>query len=77
MTTDKQILELFVDQDIMQRSQVDDILGESAQSGKTILQVMVDYEIVTEEGYYQAIANSIGADYVNLADYEVPWRSSG
>ena len=72
MTTDKQILEIFVDQELMQRSQIEDVLSEAASTGKTILQVMVDYDLVNEEGYYQAIANSVGADFVSLTDYEVP-----
>ena len=54
------------------RSQVEDLLAEIANSGKTLPQVMSDYEIADQEQYYQTIADSIGADYVDLADYEVP-----
>jgi type IV pilus assembly protein PilB len=34
--------------------------------------VLVDYQAVTEEGYYQSIANAIGAEYVNLKDFTPP-----
>ena len=72
MTTDQQILDLFVEQGIAQRSQIEDILAEITNSGKTLLHVLVDFELIDEDGYYQTIADSIGADYVKLADYEVP-----
>ena len=72
MTTDAQILDLFVEQGIVQRSQIDDILSEITNSGKTLLQVMTDFELVEEDSYYQTIADSIGADYVKLANYDVP-----
>ncbi len=72
MTTDQQILDIFVDRSLVQRSQTEDILSEMNNSGKTLIQVMVDFEIVNEEQFYRTIADSIGADYVDLGDYEVP-----
>ena len=72
MTTDQQIIDLFVEQGLVQRSGVEDLLAEVNNSGKTLLQVMTDFEIVDEEQYHRTIADSIGADYVRLDDYEVP-----
>ena len=72
MTTDQQILDLFVDQGVVQRSQTEDLLAEIANAGKTLPQVMADYEIADQEQYYRTIADSIGADFVDLGDYEVP-----
>ena len=72
MTTDQQILDVLVDQGLAQRSQTEDILSEIGHSGKTLVQVLVDFEITDEDGYYQALADSIGADYVKLDSYEVP-----
>ena len=72
MTTDQQILDLLVDQGIAQRSQVEDILSEIGNSGKTLVQVLIDFEITDENGYYQTLADSIGADFVKLDNYEVP-----
>ena len=34
--------------------------------------MLTDYELTDEDGYYQTLADSIGADYVKLAGYEVP-----
>ena len=72
MTTDQQIIDLFVEQGLVQRSGVEDLLAEVNNSGKTLLQVMTDFEIVDEERYHRTIADSIGADYLRLDDYEVP-----
>ena len=54
------------------RSQVEDLLSEIANAGKTLPQVMADYEIADQEQYYRTIADSIGADFVDLGDHEVP-----
>jgi type IV pilus assembly protein PilB len=51
---------------------VDDILQEAATTGKTLCDVLVEYQAVTEEGYYQALANAIGSEYVNLKDFAPP-----
>ena len=72
MTTDQQLLDFFVEQGVIQRSQVEDVLAETTGTGKTLVQVMMDFEIVTENQYYQTIADSIGADYIDLSGYEVP-----
>ncbi len=72
MTTDQQILDLLVDQGVVQRSQTEDILSEIGNSGKTLVQVLIDFEITDEDGYYQTLADAIGADFVKLDNYEVP-----
>jgi type IV pilus assembly protein PilB len=72
MTTDQQILDVLIDQGILQRSQVEDILSEINNSGKNLVQALVDFDICTADQYYQALADSIGADYVNLGDREIP-----
>jgi type IV pilus assembly protein PilB len=65
----KQTLNIFVEQGIVDERVADDILQEVASTGKTLCDVLVDYQAVTEEGYYQAIANEIGSEYVNLKDF--------
>ena len=72
MTTDQQILDVLIEQGLAQRSHTEDILSEINHSGKTLVQVLVDFEIADEDGYYQALADSIGADYVKLDNHEVP-----
>ena len=72
MTSDQQIIDLFVDQGIIRRSQVEDLHAEMNNSGKTLQQVLADFEMADSEQFYRTIADSIGADYVDLGDYEVP-----
>ena len=68
----KQTLDIFAEQNLVDASQFEDIEHEVAQSGKSLVQVLIDYGIVTEEQFYQVIAESLGADYVNLTGFEPP-----
>ena len=72
MTSDQQIIDLFVDQGTIMRSQVEDLHSEMNNSGKTLQQVLADFELADSEQFYRTIADSIGADFVDLGDYEVP-----
>ena len=68
----RQTLNIFTEQGIVDPRVVDDILQEAASTGKTLCDVLVDYQAVTEEGYYQAVASAIGAEFVNLKDFVPP-----
>jgi len=68
----KQTLNIFVEQGIVEQGVVDDILQEVASTGKTLCEVMVDYQAVTEQEYYQTIANALGTEFVNLKDFTPP-----
>ena len=68
----RQTLNIFVEQGLVDARVVDDILQEVAATGKTLCDVLVDYQAVTEEGYYQSIAGAIGAEFVNLKDFVPP-----
>ncbi|MEQ1852637.1 MAG: ATPase, T2SS/T4P/T4SS family [Chthoniobacteraceae bacterium] len=68
----KQTLNIFVEQGIVDKRGVDDILHEVSGTGKSLVDVLVDYQAVTEEGYYEAIANAIGSESVNLKNFEAP-----
>jgi type IV pilus assembly protein PilB len=68
----KQVLEIFVEQGIVAAEQVDEINQEIVQSGKSLVQTMVDYGFLTEEQFYQVIADSLGAPFVNLTGFEPP-----
>ena len=67
-----QVIELFIDQGIIDRSQVDDIVTEIASSGKDIVRALVDFGFVTEDQFYQVIANALGVDCVNLEGFDPP-----
>src|SRR5450432_659621 len=68
----KQIADIFVEQRILQPSQVDDVLQETNLNGKNIEQVLVDSGFVDERGFYQVIANALGTDFLDLAEQEIP-----
>ena len=65
----RQTLNIFVEQGLVDPTVVDDVLQEVASTGKSLCDVLVDYQAVNEEGYYQSIANAIGAEFVNLKDF--------
>lgn len=67
-----QVIEIFVEQKIIERSQVDDIAAEILSSGKSIIDVLVDFGIVTVDQFYQAIATYLGTDYLDLSEFEPP-----
>src|ERR1051326_6214381 len=68
----QQVLDLFVDQNVLQRTQADDVLTEAQQNGKTIVQAMVDGGFMDESGFYHTVAEGIGAQFIDLNDYEIP-----
>ena len=68
----KQVLEVFVEQGIVEHSQVADLVQEINQSGKTVSSVLVDYGFLAEEQFYQVVAESVGAEYVSLSGFEPP-----
>ena len=67
----KQVAELFVEQHVLQPSQVEDVLNEADLNGKTIAEAMVDSGFVDEHGFYQTIAEGLGTDFINLAEREI------
>lgn len=66
----KQVLEIFAEQGVIDHSQMDDMLDEVNHTGKTVAQVMVDYQICEEMMFYQMIADALGAEFVNLDGFE-------
>ncbi|PYI74625.1 MAG: pilus assembly protein PilB, partial [Verrucomicrobia bacterium] len=67
----QQVLDLFVDQNVLQKTQADDVLTEAQQNGKTIVQAMVDGGFMDETGFYRSIAEGIGAEFIDLNDREI------
>ncbi|MBS0657906.1 MAG: type II/IV secretion system protein [Verrucomicrobia bacterium] len=72
MSREQQILSLFEERGLISRSQEEDLRAEATNNGKSLMQAMVDFGIVTEPQYYQTIAEAVGADYMELGEYEVP-----
>jgi len=71
----QQVLELFVEQGIIDEAQKEDIAGEVVQSGKSLVEVMVDYQICTEEQFYQTLASALGVDFLDLGEFEPPMET--
>ena len=67
----KQVAEFFVEQHVLQPSQVEDVLSEADLNGKSIEQAMVDGGFVDENGFYQTIANGLGLDFIDLTTREI------
>ncbi|HET9419458.1 MAG TPA: GspE/PulE family protein [Chthoniobacterales bacterium] len=68
----KQVAELFIEQNVLQPSQADDVLSEADLNGKTIAQAMVDSGFIDERGFYQTIAEGLGTEFVDLSETEIP-----
>ena len=68
----KQVLEIFVDQGVVDRAQVDDIAQEVSSTGKTLTEVLGDFQICDETQFYHTIANYLGLDFVDLTGFEPP-----
>ncbi len=69
---EKQVAELFIEQRVLQPSQAEDVLNEANLNGKSIVQAMVDGGFVDESGFYNTIADALGAEYVDLGEKEIP-----
>lgn len=65
-----QVIDLFVEQGIVDRAQVDDLLSEIASSGKNVVEILVDFGFVSEEQFYSTLATALGVEYVDLAEFE-------
>jgi type IV pilus assembly protein PilB len=66
----KQVFEIFVEQGVIDQQQADDMLDEVNHTGKSVVQVMVDYGVCSEEQFYMMIADALGADFVKLEGFE-------
>jgi len=68
---DKQVAELFVEQRVLEPSQVEDVLTEVELNGKSVAQAIIDGGYIDERGFYQTMAEALGTDYIDLTDHEI------
>jgi type IV pilus assembly protein PilB len=68
----KQVLEMLVDHGVVDASQIEDITQEVNTSGKSLPEVLSDYQICTTQQFYETIAGVLGADFVDLGTFEPP-----
>ena len=64
-------MDLFVEQGLIDKGLVEDILQETSGTGKSIVQTLVDFGVFTEEEFYQKLAETLGTEVVNLGAMEV------
>ena len=64
----KQVTDIFWERGLIDRAQADAFTPE-ATAERPIEQVLVDHNIVDEDGFIQVIAESIGAEAYNLKDF--------
>src|SRR3954470_7558938 len=67
----QQVADIFVEQQVLQPAQVDDVLQEAQLNGKTVEQALIDNGFVDRHGFYQVIAGALGTDLVELGDQEI------
>jgi type IV pilus assembly protein PilB len=67
----QQVADIFVEQRVLQPSQVEDVLQEAQLNGKDIEQALIDSGFVDHRGFYQVIADALGTDFFELAGNEI------
>ena len=68
----QQIADIFVEQQVLQPSQAEDVLHEAQLNGKTVEQALIDSGFVDRPGFYQVIANALATDFVELPAGDPP-----
>jgi len=68
----RQVADIFVEQQVLQPSQAEDVLQEAQLNGKTVEQALVDGGFVDQPGFYQVIANALATEFVELDGGEIP-----
>ena len=70
---DKQVLDLFADRGVIQPGQQEDLLAEAGNTGKSAMQLLLDFGFLSEDEFYHALADHSGAEFYHLPeDFEVP-----
>src|SRR2546423_1683016 len=68
----QQVADIFVEQQVLQPSQAEDVLQETQLNGKNIEQALIDSGFVDRRGFYQVIADALATDFVELGENEIP-----
>lgn len=67
----RQVAELFIEHQVLDASQAEDVLNEVELNGKLIDQVMIDGGYVNHDEFYQTIAAGLGTDFIDLDEIEI------
>ncbi len=66
------VLDLLQTQGYIDNNQAEDMLNSVSSSGKDILDAVQDFGVMDRNQFYQAVANEIGAEYMDLSGWEPP-----
>src|SRR3981081_1011490 len=61
-----QVAELFLERNVVQPSQMEDVLAEANLNGKSLGQTMVANGLLDEHSFYETIADSLGTEFIPL-----------
>ena len=67
-----QVLDILKDAGLIQAAEAEEIERETTETGRPVEETAVNMGFLTEEGLYQAIADSIGAERYDLAEFTPP-----
>ena len=65
----RQVTDIFVERGFLTSEQAEGLIQQAGTGEKPIEQLLVDYQIVDEDGFIRLIAESIGAESYNLHEF--------
>ncbi|MEZ5304031.1 MAG: GspE/PulE family protein [Verrucomicrobiales bacterium] len=69
----EQVLDLFVGRGLITGAQRSDIMNELLNSGKSVIEVLINYGILeSKDQFYATLADELGTDYFDLSRFEPP-----
>jgi type IV pilus assembly protein PilB len=68
----QQVADIFVEQQVLQPLQAEDVLQEALLNGKTFEQALIDSGFVDQRGFYQVIADALATEFVELDAADIP-----
>lgn len=66
----QQIIDLLINRGIVDKTIGEDVLDSVLQSGKTLIEVLIDHDILTEDEFYQHIADELNTSTYDLGSFE-------
>lgn len=65
----RQVTEIFAERGLLTPEQAEGLVQEAASTGKLIEEMLIEYQVVDEEGFIRIIAESIGVESYNLNEF--------
>ena len=71
-SNDDYVLEILQEHGLVTPEQVEQVMANGLEAGKSVVDVLVEEEIVAEGDVLTALAGQFGMDVINLATVDVP-----